>query len=126
MNSCDQEKKQKQSADICKSFRLMWDGFPHPVLLIQKNRKILDANQSARDLGVPAGIRCRDISPDPDKCKNYCQADAALERGKPKRLLSRQNGKFSATYWIPLNQVSGGLYLHFVVDLPGCAGRRSC
>lgn len=118
MNLIDKEKQKGLYEDICKSFRFMWDGFPHPVLLIQKNRNILDANQSARDLGVSAGIRCRDISPYPDQCQNYCQADSALESGQSKRLLSRQAGKFSATYWIPLISVASGLYLHFAVDLP--------
>lgn len=118
MSSSSREKQKEMYEDICKSFRLMWDGFPHPVLLIQKNRNILDANQCARDLGVPADVRCRDISPYPDKCKNYCQADSALESGKTKRTLARENSKMTATYWIPFNSVANGLYLHFTVDIP--------
>ncbi len=118
MNSTDKEKQNRQYEDICKSFRLMWDGFPHPVLLIQKNRNILDANESARAIGVPLGVRCRDISPYPDKCKNYCQADSALDSGKTKKIMVRQDNKMAATYWIPFNSVANGLYLHFTVDVP--------
>jgi hypothetical protein len=118
MNQTAKEKEDLQYGDICKSFRLMWDGFPHPVLLIQKSRNILDANVSARALGAPTGVRCRDISPYPDKCRKYCLADSALESGKFKRTLARQDGKLTATYWIPFNTVAHGLYLHFTVDIP--------
>lgn len=118
MNSIEKEKQNRQYEDICKSFRLMWDGFPHPVLLILKNRNILDANESARALSVLSGVRCRDISPYPDKRKNYCQADAALKSGKYKRTLAWQDEKITATYWIPFNSVANGLYLHFTVDPP--------
>lgn len=108
--------KQGNFSEICKSFRLMWDGFPYPVLLVEKNRNIVDVNESARNLGVPVGVRCRDISPYPDKCKNFCQANEALESGKTRRMVSRENGKTFSTYWIPLHSAQSGLYLHFVVD----------
>jgi len=107
--------KQDAFSEIRKSFRLMWDGFPHPVLLVEKNRNILD-DQSARDLGVPVSVRCRDISPYPDKCKNFCQADEALASGKSRRMVSREKGKILSTYWIPLDVMQPGMYLHFVID----------
>lgn len=110
--------KQDTFSEIRKSFRLMWDGFPHPVLLLQKNRIIVDSNQAGRALGVPSGVRCRDISPYPEKCKNNCLADKALANGKPERTISRLGDKLTATYWIPLHPDHSDLYLHFVVDLP--------
>ena len=118
MNQNNMNKPNSGSDDLVKSFRLMWDGFPHPVLLLQKNRMIVDSNKPARDLGVPAGVKCRDISPYPAKCKNNCLADKALASGRSERIISRLDGKFTATYWIPLRADHSDLYLHFVVDLP--------
>ncbi|MEE9913051.1 MAG: hypothetical protein K4571_15160 [Deltaproteobacteria bacterium] len=118
MNENGQEKQNEGQPDISKSFRLMWDSFPHPVLLLQKNRTIVDSNKLARDLGVPAGVKCRDISPYPEKCKKHCLADKALASGTSERIISREGNKVSATYWIPLMSHQGDLYLHFVMDFP--------
>ncbi len=118
MNENSQEKQDNEQSEMTRSFRIMWDGFPHPVLLIQKNRNILDANACARALGVPLGVRCRDISPYPDKCKKYCLADSALESGMTQRIMAREGDKMTATYWIPFSSVASGLYLHFTVDIP--------
>jgi len=96
----------------------MWDSFPHPVLLLQKNRTIVDSNKLARDLGVLEGVKCRDISPYPEKCKKHCLADKAMASGESERIISRQGNKVSATYWIPLKSHQDDLYLHFVMDFP--------
>jgi hypothetical protein len=118
MNESSDERQSEVPPDISKSFRLMWDSFPHPVLLLQKNRTIVDSNKLARDLGVPAGVKCRDISPYPEKCKNDCLADKALAAGSSERIINRQGNKLSATYWLPLKSQQDDLYLHFVMDFP--------
>jgi hypothetical protein len=118
MNQNNVDHPNSGSEDLVKSFRLMWDGFPHPVLLLRKNRMIVDSNKLARDLGVPAGVKCRDISPYPAKCKKNCLADKALASGTTERTISRLGGKLTDTYWIPLHPDHSDLYLHFVVDLP--------
>ncbi|MDD4355711.1 MAG: hypothetical protein PHN98_00555 [Smithellaceae bacterium] len=118
MNKNYNKNQEEVNSDICKSFRFMWDNFPHPVLLVQKNRTIIDANQSARHLGVPSGVKCRDISPYPDKCRKDCLADKALATGNPQRLINKAKDKLLATYWVPLHSVENGLYLHFVIDVP--------
>ena len=118
MNQNSNEQQSDKRRRLSESFLNMWDGFPHPVLLLHKSRLIIDANQAARDLGVPLGVKCRDISPYPDKCKNHCQADKALADGIWKRLVSREKEKVSATYWIPIHAGEDGLYLHFTVDVP--------
>ncbi|MDP2853372.1 MAG: hypothetical protein Q8O28_03895 [Smithellaceae bacterium] len=118
MNENSHEKQNEVPPDVSKSFRLMWDTFPHPVLLLQKNRTIVDSNKLARDLGVPAGVKCRDISPYPEKCKNHCLADKALASGVTEQIISRQGNKLLATYWIPLKLLQDDLYLHFVMDFP--------
>lgn len=118
MNKYSIEDQKDRRERLSESFRSMWDGFPHPVLLLHKSRQIIDANEAARNLGVPLGVKCRDISPYPDKCKTSCLADKALAERIWKRIVSREKNKVSATYWIPLHSVEEGLYLHFVVDVP--------
>ncbi|MFO7569327.1 MAG: hypothetical protein R6W75_05975 [Smithellaceae bacterium] len=112
------QERQDHLFEIRKSFRLMWDGFPHPVLLVEQNRNIVDVNESARNLGAPVGVRCRDISPYPQKCKKHCLADKALASGSSERMISRQGNKISATYWIPLKTKQDDLYVHFVMEFP--------
>ncbi len=112
------EEQKEIRQEITESFRLMWDGFPHPVLLLRKSRTIVDANQAARNLGVTAGIKCRDISPSPEKCRKHCLADKALASGGSERIVSRQGDKLTATYWISLNSPDDDLYLHFGMDFP--------
>lgn len=118
MNKNNNEKQNGANEDICKSFRFMWDSFPHPVLLVQKNRTIIDANEKARRLGVIAGVRCRDISPNPSKCKKSCMADQAISTGNSQRIIHQEKDNLYATYWVPLHSVESGLYLHFVMDVP--------
>ncbi len=120
MNKNNNEKQNGTNEDICKSFRFMGQ-LPHPVLLVQKNRTIIDANEKARRLGVIAGIRCRDISPYPDKCTVW--QTRPFHRESPE---NHSSGERYATYWVPLHSVENGLYLHFVMDVPMVIIMRGC
>ena len=119
MNQSDLEKQSEIRKVIIESFRLMWDCFPHPVLLLHKSRTIVDANEAARKLGVVSGIKCRDISPSLENCKKHCKADKALASGLSERIVSRQGNKLTATYWLSLNVPNDDLYLHFGMEFPG-------
>ena len=112
------EKQKETRKEIAESFRLMWDCFPHPVLLLHKSREIVDANEAARKLGVVPGIKCRDISPSPENCKKHCQADKVLASGISERIVSHQGNKLIATYWLSLNVPDDDLYLHFNIEFP--------
>jgi hypothetical protein len=118
MNQNSLEKQKEIRQEIIESFRLMWDCFPHPVLLLHKSRTIVDANQAARNLGVAAGIKCRDISPSPENCRKHCQADKVLASKVSERIVSRQGNKLTATYWLSLNVPDDDLYLHFSMEFP--------
>ena len=118
MNQDMKKRNSPEQKNPTELFRLMWDNFPHPVLLLKKNRKIIDANRMARALGVVQGIKCRDISPYPEKCKNQCLADQALASGTAERVIAHQNNKALATYWVPLASLGKDIYLHFVIDIP--------
>jgi len=47
--------KQDTFSEIRKSFRLMWDGFPHPVLLLQKKQDNCRFQSSRARLGCAVG-----------------------------------------------------------------------
>ena len=104
------------SEEIRRNFHLFWDNFPFPVMLIYKDRSILDRNRSAEEIGIPVGVRCTDLSVG-DSCK-CCQASQALKEQRGKHLVSyyAPMGKVLDSYWIPLVG-EADLYLHFGIDI---------
>lgn len=45
------------------AFRLMWDAFPEPAMLIGDGWRVLAANALGRRLGITAGGRCGGLAP---------------------------------------------------------------
>ncbi|MBI5583714.1 MAG: hypothetical protein HY892_07805 [Deltaproteobacteria bacterium] len=102
--------------DILKAFHAMWDIFPSPVLLLRKDRTILDCNQTATALGVRPGMKCFQLSGDTG-IHNLCLGNEALEQGVAKRsvVYSPARKQVLDSYWLPLGQ--GDLFVHFGIDI---------
>ncbi len=62
METSETSKNTDVSPEILKAFHLMWDTFPFAVLLLRKDRTILDCNQTAKDKGVRLGMKCYQLS----------------------------------------------------------------
>lgn len=112
------------------------DSLPHPVMLVQRNRKILAANDKARQLGAKVGGYCwRDFARSkfiskchrdsienysPDDCPaqvkcTFCMADEALD-GK-RSIYTPEIRAFDRlwdTWWVP---VDADTYLHYAIDV---------
>ena len=103
--------------DILKAFHAMWDIFPFPVLLLSKDRTILDRNRAAKDKGVRLGGKCFQLSGDDDIHK-HCLGNAALEERTPKRAVgySAARKQVLDSYWLPLLD-EGDLFVHFAIDI---------
>jgi PAS domain S-box-containing protein len=114
--------------------RTILDSLPFFAMLIRKDRKILFANQMAREVGAVIGGYCwrdfgqSDFIPDEDAeyinqhkeipqngtyCY-FCKADEALENQLPTNNEIEAWGKIWDAHWIPISKEA---YLHFACDI---------
>ncbi|MCG6536649.1 MAG: hypothetical protein L7F78_18570 [Syntrophales bacterium LBB04] len=105
------------SPEILRAFHLMWDMFPSVVLLLRKDRTILDYNQTARDRGIQLGTKCYQLSGD-DCIHKECLGNSALEEGAGKRSTGyyARGKRFVDSYWLPIKGEKD-LFIHFAIDL---------
>jgi len=113
--------------------KVLMDSLPHPAMLINKNRRVLAANQIALDVGAKIGDYCwkefgkmeylseknrKKAEKNPDavgiKC-TFCRADEALhsqrETNDPEVYAF---DRIWDTYWTPLDD---NVYLHYAIDI---------
>jgi len=102
--------------EIRRNFHLFWDNYPGPVMLVQKDRTIIEANKTALEIGCPVGTRCVDLGE--KKHHAGCKANMALREGTGVRDVSyvEHMGQVVDGYWIPLAG-SQELFVHFCNDI---------
>jgi hypothetical protein len=111
------------SEEIRRNFHLFWDNFPFPVMLVYKDRTILDHNKAGETVGYIPGSRCADIGSKEDH--KGCQATQALREQNAKRVVgyvAPAKAVFDS-YWVPLAG-SEDVYLHFFTDITEYAAER--
>ncbi len=111
------------------------DNFPHPLMLIGKDRKVIASNPAARELGADVGEFCWGsfgqchFIPDADRdyfaeheeappkgthC-SFCKADDCLATQAPQNDPAvKAFGRIFDTYWTPLD---GDRFLHYAIDV---------
>lgn len=111
------------SPDIHTHFHLFWDNFPFPVMLLHKDRTILDRNKAAATAGCVPGTRCIDRGP--KEIHKGCLANFALKEQGAKRKVEfiESRGVVMDTYWIPLPEHQD-VYVHFGIDITEFAAER--
>jgi hypothetical protein len=99
---------------IIEAFHLMWDFFPEPVRLIERNRTVLAVNKAAEKSGMQRGIKCSSIPP--LASHKGCKANAALSAKEYQ--YSKWKGGLGdvITYWLPIDGYPD-YYIHFSVGL---------
>ncbi len=104
------------SEEIRKNFHLFYDNFPFPVMLIHKDRTILEVNKTGEDEGCPTGVRCIEMGA--KEHHKVCLANQALTEQTAKRVVAYFDFRDAVldTYWIPLAG-SDNLFLHFSPDI---------
>lgn len=109
--------------DIRRNFHLFWDNFPFPVMLVYKNRTILDTNKAGQAVGCPVGTKCVDIGE--KKHHAGCRAHTALRQQTGERDVAyiEHMGLVLDSYWIPLAGADD-IYLHFSIDITDYAADR--
>ena len=109
--------------ELSSNFHLFWDNFPFPVMLVRKDRTIVDLNKAGQALGCTPGSRCADIGKKEDH--KGCLANQALLEQSAKRVVAYQEsyGMVLDSYWVPLAGAED-LYLHFSIDITDYAAGR--
>ena len=116
-------KKTEISEELSRNFHLFWGNFPFPVMLIHKDRTILDRNKAGEAIGCVPGTRCVDMGKMEDHCG--CLANQALQEQTARRVVAYQDsyGMVLDSYWVPLAGEED-LYLHFSIDITEYAAGR--
>jgi hypothetical protein len=111
------------SDEIRRNFHLFWDNFPAAVMLIHKDRTIIEVNKAAHTVGYPVGLRCADMGE--KKHHAGCKANLALREQTGIREVGYYDflGQVLDSYWIPLAG-SEDLYVHFGIDITAYASDR--
>lgn len=104
------------SDETRRNFHLFWDNHPAAVILIDKNRTIIEINKVAKERGYPVGVQC--ISMGEKKHHASCKLNIALRDKMSVRNVEYIDflGQVVDTYWIPLAGEED-LYIHFANDI---------
>ena len=104
------------SDEIRRNFHLFWDNYPAAVILIHKDRRIMEINKVAEERGYPVGVQC--ISMGEKKHHASCKLVNAMREKSTARDVGYIDflGQVVDTYWIPLAGVDD-FYIHFANDI---------
>jgi len=115
---------------------LLLNNFPHPAILVRKDRKVVAANRIAQEIGVRINDPCwlglghgeylsedhkRFLKEHPDsdppagtQC-TFCLADQAFAAGRPTNVLElKALDRVWDTWWIPIDD---NICLHYAIDI---------
>ena len=111
------------SEELRRNFHLFWDHFPFPVMLVHRDRTILDRNSAGEAAGCMPGTRCSDSGRKEDH--RGCLANQALQEQTAKRVVAYADnlGMVVDGYWVPLAGEKD-IYLHFFADITEYAADR--
>jgi PAS domain S-box-containing protein len=128
--------KEQQRSREGSMLQMIFDGLPHPTMLIHRDQTIIVANKLAREVGAREGGICwRDFGQSeyiPNEHKNYlnehagcippegtmctfCKVEEAFSSNKSVMEPEiNAFGRIWETYWIP---ISDDIYLHYAIDV---------
>jgi hypothetical protein len=115
--------KPELSEELIRNFHIFWGNYPFPVVLVYKDRTILDINKAAAAVSCQTGTRCVDTGKKEDHAG--CLANQALKEQTAKRVVAyaENMGMVVDGYWVPLAGVED-IYLHFFSDISEWAADR--
>jgi signal transduction histidine kinase len=115
---------------------LLLNNFPHPAILVNKDRKVVAANRIAQEIGLHIGAPCWDgmghgeylsedhkrllkEHPDGDALSSirctFCLADEAFAAGRPTNIPElKALDRVWDTWWIPIDD---NICLHYAIDI---------
>lgn len=105
------------SNEVIEAFHMMWDSFPHPVMLLKKTRDIVAVNKVAEEKGVPTNLKCFQLG-GKTEIHDGCKANKAVEEGVAQRMVAHNKdaNRVMDAYWLPVS-AEKDIYLHFAIDI---------
>lgn len=103
------------AAKQVEAFRLMWDAFPEPAMLIGDGRKVLAANALGRRLGVTAGSMCGGLAP-VEALPTHNPIEQLRDTQSALVELAEANGQPVLSYWVPVAGARN-LAVHFGIGV---------
>lgn len=97
------------------AFRLMWDAFPEPAMLVGDGRKVLAANALGRRLGITAGSRCGGLAP-VEAPPTHNPMEQLRDTRSALVELAEANGEPVLSYWVPVTGTQN-LAVHFGIGV---------
>ncbi|MBQ9407620.1 MAG: hypothetical protein IJU37_12900 [Desulfovibrio sp.] len=87
-------------AEIITAFHVMWDNFPEPVTITQRNREMVAVNKVGEQLGLKAGVKCSSIGKPEDH--KGCLCNRAIDTQQT--VAVTYEGPMGKTfgYWMPI------------------------
>jgi len=115
--------KHEVSEELIRNFHIFWDNYPFPVMLVYKDRTILEVNKAGEAAGCQTGTRCIDTGKKEDHAG--CLANQALKEQSAKRVVAyaENMGLVVDGYWVPLAGEQD-IYLHFFADITEYAAEK--
>ncbi len=100
---------------VVEAFHMMWDSFPHSVMLLKKSREIVAVNKAGAERGVRPGAKCYELA-GKTEIHAGCKANTALEENTAQRSVSygKESKRITDAYWLPVSK-EHQLYLHFAI-----------
>ena len=88
--------------EIISAFHAMWDNFPEPVTITQRNKEMIAVNKAAEKFGLKPGIKCSSIGKPEDH--KGCLCNKAIDANQPIGV-HYEDGPFGHAYgfWIPVS-----------------------
>ena len=97
---------------VISAFHLMWDGFPEPVNIIHKSRKIMAVNRAGQAVGLTPGLFCSRLGSPKDH--KGCLANKCVATGEPQYVAIAKETHEAVGFWLPIEGYPE-FYIHFGV-----------
>ncbi|MGE4496463.1 MAG: hypothetical protein AB7E48_01175 [Deferribacterales bacterium] len=100
---------------VIEAFKLTWEEYPSPVMLLSRKHDILALNKAGEQNGIPTGIKCHSLGDSSSHAK-YCKAAAALKSRKAVRHVCyiEERGIVYDGFWLPVGE---DFLIHFGNDI---------
>lgn len=95
-NVYDQEKK------VLEAFKIMWNEYPEPAMLINRGKRVMAINWACRQVGPHVGAFCHEIGGCQD-INNRCLINHCLESRKAVHIKVGNGQKQWSIHWVPID-----------------------
>lgn len=90
-----------QEAKVIEAFKIMWDKYPEPAMLINRGKRLMALNWASRQANQAVKTFCHEISGCQD-INNRCLINECLDSRQAKIARINDGRKHWTIHWVPL------------------------